>query len=259
MKKRHDKVVIVGSGPAGYTAAIYAAGYGSPSRFYERSTELLGMPPRSYARGGQGQSIRWDIGESWLGHVLVAATDRGICTVLLGSAGAETFLGGAQNDRVDGNAGVDLFTGTDAGDLGVAAIQVGGTVLFDQLPPTRYILLLSVLLLLVVSVLMVGLGWSARTARLGTVWGLTVVLGIYSLGMAWGATGLRTPAGWELWWPDKRPAQADLLLKTVNEQSEWSAGDATSQDVTLLDIDLGGESGMTSFAIPVPSAPAEGS
>ncbi len=117
------------------------------------------------------------------------------------------------------------------------AIQVGGTVLFDQLPPTRYILLVSVLLLLVVSVLMVGLGWSARTARLGSVWGLMVALGIYSLGMAWGATGLRTPEGWELWWPDKRPAQADLLLKTVNEQSEWSTGDATSQDVTLLDID----------------------
>jgi hypothetical protein len=117
------------------------------------------------------------------------------------------------------------------------AIQVGGTVLFDRLPPTRYVLLVSVLLLLVVSVLMVALGWSARTARLGTVWGLTVALGIYSLGVAWGATGLRTPEGWELWWPDKRPAQAEWLLETVNEQSEWSTGNTTSQEVTLLNID----------------------
>ena len=117
------------------------------------------------------------------------------------------------------------------------AIQIGGIVLFENLPPTRYVLLISVLLLLVVSVLMVALGWSARTARLGSVWGLTLALGIYSLGMAWGATGLRTSAGWELWWPDKRPAQADLLLATVNEQSEWSTGDTMSQDVTLLDID----------------------
>jgi hypothetical protein len=117
------------------------------------------------------------------------------------------------------------------------AIQVGGSVLFENLPPTRYVLLISVLLLLVVSVLMVAMGWSARTARLGSVWGLTIALGIYSLGMSWGATGLRTPDGWELWWPDERPAQADLLLATVNEQSEWSTGDATSQDVTLLDID----------------------
>ncbi|MGB7873435.1 MAG: hypothetical protein WBL25_03550 [Anaerolineales bacterium] len=117
------------------------------------------------------------------------------------------------------------------------ALQVGGNVLLDRLPPTRYVLLISVLLLLAVSVLMVALGWSARIARLGTVWGLTVALGIYSLGMVWGATGLRTPDGWELWWPGERPAQADLLLKTVNEQSEWSTGDDMAQDVTLLDID----------------------
>ena len=117
------------------------------------------------------------------------------------------------------------------------AIQVGGNILFEHLPPTRYVLLISVLLLLAVSVLMVALGWSARTARLGSVWGLTIALGVYSLGAAWGATGLRTPNGWELWWPDKTPAQADLLLKTVNEQSQWSTGENMGQDVTFLNID----------------------
>jgi hypothetical protein len=117
------------------------------------------------------------------------------------------------------------------------AIQIGGKILLESLPPTRYILLVSVLLLLLVSVLMVALGWSARTARLGSVWGLTIALGIYGLGVAWGVTGLRTPGGWELWWPDKRPDQAALLLATVNEQSEWSTGDAYSQDVTLAGID----------------------
>ncbi|MGD8404766.1 MAG: hypothetical protein PVJ21_13985 [Anaerolineales bacterium] len=116
-------------------------------------------------------------------------------------------------------------------------LQVGGNVLFQNLPPTRYVLLISVLLLLIVSVVMVALGWSARIARLGSVWGLTLALGIYSLGMAWSATGLRTPNGWELWWPDKQPAQAELLLTTVNEQSEWSTGDTMSQDVTLLNLD----------------------
>lgn len=117
------------------------------------------------------------------------------------------------------------------------SIRIGETVLFESFPPTRYVLLIGVLLLMVVSVLMVALGWSARTARLGSVWGLTVALGIYSLGVAFGVTGLRTPDGWELWWPDRQPTQADLLLTTVNEQSEWSTGDATSQDVTLLDIE----------------------
>jgi AraC family transcriptional regulator of adaptative response/methylated-DNA-[protein]-cysteine methyltransferase len=68
------------------TTAVYAAGYGSPSRFYEHSERLLGMRPRSYARGGRGQAIRWDVGRSWLGPVLVAATERGICAVLLGAS-----------------------------------------------------------------------------------------------------------------------------------------------------------------------------
>lgn len=117
------------------------------------------------------------------------------------------------------------------------ALQVGGSILFQNLPSTRYVLLISVLLLLAVSVLMVALGWSARIARLGSVWGLTVALGIYSLGMAWSATSLRTHDGWELWWPEEQPAQADLLLMTVNEQSEWSTGDEMSQDVTLLNVD----------------------
>jgi len=126
---------------------------------------------------------------------------------------------------------------TNPANLTSNALQVGETVLFDKLPSTRYILLFSVLILLAVSVLMVAMGWSSRTARLGSVWGLTAALAMYSLGVAWGATGLRTPAGWELWWPDGRPAQADLLLKTVNQQSEWSTGDGFSQAVTLLDID----------------------
>jgi hypothetical protein len=142
-------------------------------------------------------------------------------------------------------------------------IQIGGKVLFENLPPTRYILLFSVLLLLLVSVLMVALGWSARTARLGSVWGLAIALGIYGLGMAWGATGLRTPDGWELWWPDKQPDQAELLLATVNEQSEWSTGDAHSQDVTILGIDspaiewlLRGRSVQMVSALDMQDAPA---
>jgi hypothetical protein len=116
-------------------------------------------------------------------------------------------------------------------------IQVGGYVLLQNLPPTRYMLLLSVLLLLVISLILVGLGWSARTARLGTVWGLVVALGVYSLGISWGATGLRTPDGWELWWPEARPDQADLLLETVDDLSDWSTGDANAQPVTLLGLE----------------------
>ena len=116
-------------------------------------------------------------------------------------------------------------------------IQVGGQILSQSLPPTRYLLLISVLLLLVVSTVLVALGWSTRIARLGSVWGLVVALGIYSLGVAWGTTGLRTPDGWELWWPDARPAQAGLLLSSVEDLSDWSAGNPAAQPVALVEVE----------------------
>jgi AraC family transcriptional regulator, regulatory protein of adaptative response / methylated-DNA-[protein]-cysteine methyltransferase len=66
------------------TEAIYGAGFPSNSRFYESSDEVLGMAPRAFREGGRGASIRFAIGESWLGPILVAASDRGICAIALG-------------------------------------------------------------------------------------------------------------------------------------------------------------------------------
>jgi AraC family transcriptional regulator of adaptative response/methylated-DNA-[protein]-cysteine methyltransferase len=65
------------------TGAILEAGYGSSSRFYERSTASLGMIPSVYRRGAAGAQIRFAIGDCSLGKVLVAATARGLCAILL--------------------------------------------------------------------------------------------------------------------------------------------------------------------------------
>lgn len=115
-------------------------------------------------------------------------------------------------------------------------IQYGGNILLENLPPMRYFLLIAVFLLLLVSMLMVALGWSVRTAHLASVWGLTIFLGLYALGMAWGATGLRTPQGWELWQDGPRPAQANLLRETVEQLSAWNGGDGQGQEVTLVGL-----------------------
>jgi len=115
------------------------------------------------------------------------------------------------------------------------AIQLFGRNL--QLPGTRYMLLYGTLLILAVCIALVALGWSVRTARLGTTWSLTLFLGIYTLGAAWGASGLRMPAGTELWIPDSRPAQADLLLVSADDLSRWSVGHADAQPVTVMGID----------------------
>jgi len=66
------------------TRAIYAAGFSSPARFYERVDGLLGMPARDYRRGAQGLTIEHALGACTLGAVLVAYTERGVCSVLLG-------------------------------------------------------------------------------------------------------------------------------------------------------------------------------
>lgn len=67
------------------TQAIYGAGFNSNSRFYESSDEVLGMSPRTFRDGGRGTTIRFAIGESWLGPILVASSQKGVCAILLGA------------------------------------------------------------------------------------------------------------------------------------------------------------------------------
>jgi len=66
------------------TSALYDAGYGSSSRLYERAAAQLGMTPGSYLRGAPGLLIRYAVVDSPLGRLLVGATDRGVCAVMLG-------------------------------------------------------------------------------------------------------------------------------------------------------------------------------
>jgi AraC family transcriptional regulator of adaptative response/methylated-DNA-[protein]-cysteine methyltransferase len=66
------------------TQAIYGAGYSGSGRFYAQSNQLLGMTPTSYRAGGANLNIRFAIGECSLGSILVAATERGVCAILLG-------------------------------------------------------------------------------------------------------------------------------------------------------------------------------
>jgi AraC family transcriptional regulator of adaptative response/methylated-DNA-[protein]-cysteine methyltransferase len=66
------------------TTAIIEAGFNSSSRFYETSNEVLGMTPQKFRQGGATATIRFAIGQSSLGAILVAQSERGICAILLG-------------------------------------------------------------------------------------------------------------------------------------------------------------------------------
>jgi AraC family transcriptional regulator of adaptative response/methylated-DNA-[protein]-cysteine methyltransferase len=66
------------------TQAIYGAGFNSNGRFYAASDSLLGMTPTQYRTGGNGNVIRFAVGECSLGSILVAATDKGVCAIEFG-------------------------------------------------------------------------------------------------------------------------------------------------------------------------------
>jgi len=66
------------------TEALVDAGYSSPSRFYEKSDEILGMTPTQWRRGGAMLEIQYTVTDCSLGRALVAMTNNGVCSVLLG-------------------------------------------------------------------------------------------------------------------------------------------------------------------------------
>ena len=69
--------------------AAYDAGYSSSSRLYEKGTSQIGMTPASYGKNGAGAQIAYTIFDSDLGKVLVAKTERGICSLRFASSAAE--------------------------------------------------------------------------------------------------------------------------------------------------------------------------
>ena len=70
------------------TDQVYASGFGSNSRVYERSNTQLGMTPAQYSKGGAGVTITYASAESLLGRMMLGATDRGLCFLQFGETHA---------------------------------------------------------------------------------------------------------------------------------------------------------------------------
>ena len=66
------------------TEAIYDAGFNSSGRFYEKSTGMLGMTPSQYRSGGANEEIKFAVGQTFLGAMLVASSTKGVAAILLG-------------------------------------------------------------------------------------------------------------------------------------------------------------------------------
>lgn len=66
------------------TEAIYDAGFNSNGRFYETAKAVLGMTPTRYRAGGADEDLRFAVGQSSLGAILVASSDKGVAAILIG-------------------------------------------------------------------------------------------------------------------------------------------------------------------------------
>jgi AraC family transcriptional regulator of adaptative response/methylated-DNA-[protein]-cysteine methyltransferase len=93
------------------SSATYEAGFASGRRVYEAAGEALGMTPGAYRRRGTGQTIHYTVVSTSLGQLLVAVTERGICSVSLGDDDAALL----ENLRGEFD-GAELVRTTDATD-----------------------------------------------------------------------------------------------------------------------------------------------
>lgn len=84
-KKFSETLPVAGS----VTEAIYEAGYSSSSRAYENASANLGMRPAELRLNGAGLRIAYATRETTLGWVLIAATTKGVCALLLGEKPAD--------------------------------------------------------------------------------------------------------------------------------------------------------------------------
>jgi AraC family transcriptional regulator, regulatory protein of adaptative response / methylated-DNA-[protein]-cysteine methyltransferase len=109
------------------TDAVYDAGFNSSGRFYASAPGMLGMTPTRFRTGGSGESIRFAVGACSLGAILVAATGKGICAILIGDD-PDALVRDLQDrfPRADLRGGDDAFERTVALVVGfVEAPQLG--------------------------------------------------------------------------------------------------------------------------------------
>ena len=91
--KRMEKFKGELRGGSDVTTAMYDSGFGSSRGLYERAAENMGMTPATYKKGGAGMTISFAITDTSLGKLLVARTNRGICSVKFGETDKELVEG----------------------------------------------------------------------------------------------------------------------------------------------------------------------
>jgi hypothetical protein len=115
--------------------------------------------------------------------------------------------------------------------------SVAGAALNTSFGQLRLLLFVGALVIVALILVLVSMGWSKDMARLGGVWGAVIMLAVYTLGAATGAGGLRQPHTVEMWNLSAQIMDADLLVKTADQISDWSKGAVESLPVVISGVD----------------------
>jgi hypothetical protein len=107
----------------------------------------------------------------------------------------------------------------------------------SDLVRTRLWLEAALALLIVLSLLLVGTGWSFSVARLSGVWSGFIALTLFTIAMSTGSAGLREPLTIELWQPEPRTGRVDILLKVANQISDINRGYPAQLPLSILGVD----------------------
>ncbi len=97
----------------------------------------------------------------------------------------------------------------------------------------RLAVMAGLLALIILTAVLIGLGWSWQTARIGVIIGLCAALGTYMLATIWSASQLNAYRQPDLWVTAPTTGDADLLSSTVGDLSEWNFGLRESIDLAV--------------------------
>ncbi|MEW6648554.1 MAG: hypothetical protein AB1453_00045 [Chloroflexota bacterium] len=102
---------------------------------------------------------------------------------------------------------------------------------------TPLIGLIAAFFFILASVVLIGWGWSVRTASMGMAWGTIAILGIFTIAAAWHTTGMGSRPDTRLLASDPLLLEADLLKGTVGDLSEWNTGLRNQMELMIVDLD----------------------
>ena len=90
--------------------------------------------------------------------------------------------------------------------------------------------------ILLLSGVLIILGWSAKIAGKGILWGMLGVFAIYMFSTAWRVSGISTVGQTEMIGPVRSLTQIALIDKTISELSNWTAESSKGIQVSVIGL-----------------------